>query len=429
MYEVTVALQFARARCAPSLFCRSHKEALAMDDQAIQFGMMNSLRTNNIIFDTLICLFIPILFKGIYDSTGHLTTFLEYLRERFGKKENEVTRRIEIKQHFNSYGKVHDEEQRNHILQKAISIYLSDHLDMAQKSGRYELLEKIRTETVEDVDGKTTTVVVDDSDSDSDNENYYSYSESDELQKLSIGALPPLNDWITIEPGLEFFHEINNGDGGNANNNGGDNNNNAAGLKESTVTFLLRSSMPDASRRIDEFVNRAFKSYQDAVIAKHKKDKSRYMYMSAPTPPSTEDGSATSGVQKYKRYGLSEDKTFESLFFDEKKALMDLLDNFVNKSGKFGIKGFPYKMGLLLHGPPGTGKTSLIKAVAQYTRRHIVNISLAKIKTNQELMNLMFDLKFGLDGEDMPVTLGFDKIVFVMEDIDCASNVVMARDD
>ncbi|KAF0684958.1 Aste57867_23096 [Aphanomyces stellatus] len=187
--------------------------------------------------------------------------------------------------------------------------------------------------------------------------------------------------------------------------------------------------MPDASRRIDEFVNRAFKSYQDAVIAKHKKDKSRYMYMSAPTPPSTEDGSATSGVQKYKRYGLSEDKTFESLFFDEKKALMDLLDNFVNKSGKFGIKGFPYKMGLLLHGPPGTGKTSLIKAVAQYTRRHIVNISLAKIKTNQELMNLMFDLKFGLDGEDMPVTLGFDKIVFVMEDIDCASNVVMARDD
>ncbi|KAF0711670.1 hypothetical protein As57867_005132, partial [Aphanomyces stellatus] len=400
-----------------------------MDDQAIQFGMMNSLRTNNIIFDTLICLIIPLLFKGIFDSTDHLTTFLEYLRERFGNA-NEVTRRIEVKQLFNSYGKVDDDDnQRNHILQKAISIYLSDHLDMTPlRWGRYELLETIEPDNnPEDFDGTFQYEYGGPECNEVTSTTYH--SESYELQKLTVGTLPPLDDWITIEPGLEFFHEINNSDGGNANNNGGDNNNNAAGLKESTVTFLLRSSMPDASRRIDEFVNRAFKSYQDAVIAKHKKDKSRYMYMSAPTPPSTEDGSATSGVQKYKRYGLSEDKTFESLFFDEKKALMDLLDNFVNKSGKFGIKGFPYKMGLLLHGPPGTGKTSLIKAVAQYTRRHIVNISLAKIKTNQELMNLMFDLKFGLDGEDMPVTLGFDKIVFVMEDIDCASNVVMARDD
>ena len=73
------------------------------------------------------------------------------------------------------------------------------------------------------------------------------------------------------------------------------------------------------------------------------------------------------------------------------KTYIHQLKHFQAKTGKYAVQGYPHKLGLLLHGPPGTGKTSLIKALAQHTGRSIVNVPLARISTNQELMDIMFD--------------------------------------
>jgi len=108
--------------------------------------------------------------------------------------------------------------------------------------------------------------------------------------------------------------------------------------------------------------------------------------------------------------------------------LTGVLKHFKNKTGKYAIAGYPHKLGLLLHGPPGTGKTSLIKAMAQHTGRSIVNVPLARISTNQELMDIMFDQQYMVEGEEVPIKLSFKDVIFVMEDVDAASKVVQRRD-
>ncbi|KNC82905.1 hypothetical protein SARC_04825 [Sphaeroforma arctica JP610] len=168
--------------------------------------------------------------------------------------------------------------------------------------------------------------------------------------------------------------------------------------KQTTSDYILTAHDQDARQRVDEHVQHAYQRYMDYVAA--QRDVARY----------------------------TNDKTFNSMFFPQKAALLRLLDHFKHHTGKFSIPSYPNKITLLLHGSPGTGKTSLIKALAQHTERHIVSIPLARIKTNQDLMDVVFDQCYQIQGNDLTMRLKFERVVYVMEDIDCASKGVFARD-
>ena len=75
----------------------------------------------------------------------------------------------------------------------------------------------------------------------------------------------------------------------------------------------------------------------------------------------------------YTEFSFQSGKNFSNVFFPEKDELMKKIQFFSENESWYVENGIPYMFGLLLHGEPGCGKTSTIKAIANMTQRHIGN--------------------------------------------------------
>lgn len=153
------------------------------------------------------------------------------------------------------------------------------------------------------------------------------------------------------------------------NSEGGGGGGRGASASERTITFTLRSGRPDGAACVDTFLQAAMDAYNARL--RENVDTARYMYVPVLTGASVSggggggDGGPAGGSRGpaalYRRYRLGEARTWASFFHPEKEAVLTLVSAFENKTGKFAIPGYPQKLGFLLHGPPGTGKTSFIK--------------------------------------------------------------------
>jgi hypothetical protein len=119
-------------------------------------------------------------------------------------------------------------------------------------------------------------------------------------------------------------------------------------------------------------------------------------------------------------------RSFNNLFFEQKEHSLQKINFFLNNRDWYFKKGIPYSLGIGLYGKPGTGKTSFIKALANYTKRHIIVISLKLIKTKTELEECFFENIYNDDNEKSPID--FSKKIIVFEDIDCIGDIVLNRD-
>ena len=123
-------------------------------------------------------------------------------------------------------------------------------------------------------------------------------------------------------------------------------------------------------------------------------------------------------------------KSFLNVYGSHVNELKERLDLFINHPDWYMERGIPHSLGILFHGVPGAGKTSTIKAIAKDTHRHIFNLSLRPYTSQRQLTNLFFNetvVVYGHDGNKITLKIPLNRRVYVIEDIDCLTDVVMDR--
>lgn len=120
-------------------------------------------------------------------------------------------------------------------------------------------------------------------------------------------------------------------------------------------------------------------------------------------------------------------KTFDKIFFSQKEYLLNKINFFINNENYYNKFGIPYTLGISLEGPPGTGKTSIIKCLANYLNRHIININLNKITTCEELNYIFFETTY--NSNNNLNSINFKDKIYVFEDIDCCMGILKQRNE
>jgi len=119
--------------------------------------------------------------------------------------------------------------------------------------------------------------------------------------------------------------------------------------------------------------------------------------------------------EDFNEFPFESSKSFQNVFFKEKDKIVSRVKFFLENESWYAARGVPYTLGLLLHGLPGTGKTSTIKALANLTQRHIVSVPLKNIKNIEDLYKVFYGPT--INKKTIPV----NKRIYVLEDIDAAS--------
>lgn len=175
-------------------------------------------------------------------------------------------------------------------------------------------------------------------------------------------------------------------------------------------------------KEIEEFIDKIDNNFQKS-IEKNRKNK-KFIYTLTGTNDNNHNNYDNHIKNIWEECEFKSNRNFNNLFFDKKKHLINKLNFFIKNKEWYDYEGHPYTFGIGLHGPPGTGKTSVIKCIANKLNRNIIVIPLSKIKTQKDFSEYFFEQYYTRNNRNK---IDFDEKIIVFEDIDCMDDIVKNR--
>ncbi len=185
-----------------------------------------------------------------------------------------------------------------------------------------------------------------------------------------------------------------------------------------TIQIKIYSRTLDINM-LKEYVDNITRKYLEKI--KKQRDGKIFIYSLHPKNKSEEENDSNIWMERPFR----STRKFNNLYFDGKDDLIKKVDFFTNNKDWYENEGHPYTLGIGLSGSPGTGKTSVIKCLANKLNRHLIQIPLNKVKSEADFYNYFFESTYNNKNERN--SIDFEDKIIVLEDIDCMSDVILDR--
>ncbi len=168
-------------------------------------------------------------------------------------------------------------------------------------------------------------------------------------------------------------------------------------------TITLRSEYLEA---IEGFIKDVMEEYEQHLIEMSKK----ILFYTL------QRGSSVSSPISWKSEPFNNQRRLDSIALPAGCDLLENISEFAANEKWYQTRGLPYKCVVLLHGPPGTGKSVTANAICNYLKRSKCNLTLQTLTSDQEL----FAARAAVDVR---------QVVFVIDDCDAHVNALLQRTD